>query len=115
MHSPFPTLGPIVIGVNDLDQAKRFYTKLFGIKINEEDDHYLSATMIDGTHIELEEDCADRFPNWAKHNIGTFKNSQFVVSDIVAFLSQVVQLGGTVVSEPTQRPWGDMGAEFFWS
>ena len=109
----FPTLGPIVIGISDMERAKKFYTAVFGVTIkNEESAHYASAYGVDGTHIELEGDSPHRFRNWVKNNVGTYKNSEFTVRDIKAFLKMVVDNGGAVVTEPTPRPWGGFGAEF---
>lgn len=108
----FPNLGPIIIGTTDIEKAKKFYIAVFGITIESEDDNYVSARGVDGTHIELEEDSENRFPDWAKHNIGTYKNSEFQVEDIHKFLESVVDNGGKVVSKPVARPWGDTGAEF---
>lgn len=108
----FPRLGPIIIGTSDIERAKKFYISVFGLKIECEDRNYVSARGIDGTHIELEEDSKDRFPRWAERNIGTYKNSEFHVSDVKSFLEKVVSNGGEIVSAPTPRPWGDIGAEF---
>lgn len=108
----FPKLGPIIIGTSDIEKAKKFYIAVFGITIESEDTNYVSARGVDGTHIELEEDSENRFPNWAERNIGTYKNSEFRVSNIELFLANVIENGGAIVSKPTPRPWGDIGAEF---
>lgn len=108
----FPRLGPIIIGTSNIEMAKKFYTTVFGLTIESEDANYVSARGVDGTHIELEEDSENRFPHWAERNIGTYKNSEFMVNDIVAFLQKVVDGGGKIISKPTPRPWGGMGAEF---
>jgi predicted enzyme related to lactoylglutathione lyase len=107
----FPKLGPIIIGTSSIEKAKKFYSAVFGITIEHEEPHYVSARGADGTHIELEEDSESRFPRWAEHNVGTYKNSEFLVSDIHAFTERVVQHGGKVISAPTARPWGGFGAE----
>ena len=73
---PKPTLGPIVIGVNSIEKALPFYVNVFGIKVERQDDTYLSAHMEDGTHIEFEMENEHRFPNWKAHNVGTYKNSE---------------------------------------
>jgi predicted enzyme related to lactoylglutathione lyase len=111
-NSNFPTLGPIIIGTKSIPEAKKFYLAVFGITIKDESPHYLSAKLVDGTHIEIEEDSENRFPNWAQNNIGTYKNSEFFVADIKAFLQTVVDNGGSVVTAPVARPWGGFGAEF---
>ncbi|KND49496.1 MAG: hypothetical protein AB203_00245 [Parcubacteria bacterium C7867-008] len=103
-------LGPIIIGVRSIEEAKGFYVNVFGINIKEESANYLSANL-GGTHIELEEDSENRFPNWAKNNIGTYKNSEFIVSDIHSFVQEVVKNGGKVISGPLTRPWGSITAE----
>jgi len=108
----FPTLGPIVIGTADIKKSKDFYVSVFGIVVENEEANYISARGADGTHIEIEEDSKQRFPNWAKHNIGTYKNSEFIVEDIHTFLENVEKHGGRTVSEPVTRPWGGAGAEF---
>ena len=110
-QSNFPTLSSIVIGTKDIRKAKEFYVKVFGISIEEEDKNYISARCIDGTHIEIEENSENRFPNWEKHNIGSYKNSEFNVIDIFSFLETVKLNGGKIVSEPKKRPWGSYGAE----
>ena len=107
----FPTLGPIIIGTKDIKKAKEFYTNVFGFIVERESLNYLSARGVDGTHIELEEDCEERFPNWGKHNVGTYKNSEFQVLDIFAFLDRVKLNGGKVINEPRKRSWGSYGAE----
>ena len=113
MHAEnnFPKLGPIIIGTSSIEKAKQFYSSVFGIRIEHEEAHYLSARGVDGTHIELEEDSESRFPHWAEHNVGTYKNSEFLVPDIHYFVETVVQHGGKVISKPIARPWGGFAAE----
>ncbi len=103
-------LGPIIIGVRSIEKAKSFYVNVFGIEIKEQSENYLSAFLGDA-HIEIEEDSPNRFPFWAERNIGTYKNSEFIVSNMQEFLEAVKSNGGTVVSEPVPRPWGGLGAE----
>lgn len=103
-------LGPIIIGVNSIDAVKDFYINVFGIEIKERSENYLSAYIGD-IHIEIEEDSENRFPNWAKNNIGTYKCVEFTVSDMEVFLKETKAHGGKVVSEPIKRPWGSVTAE----
>lgn len=107
----FPKLGPIIIGTLDIQIAKKFYTSVFGLVIESESPHYVSARGVDGTHIELEEDSENRFPDWGKHNIGTYNNAEFVVRDINSFLEKVVKNGGKVINNPAERPWGGFAGE----
>ena len=113
MHAEnnFPKLGPIIIGTSSIEKAKKFYCTVFGITIESEEAHYVSARGVDGTHIELEENSESRFPHWVERNVGTYKNSEFQVSDIHSFADRVVQHGGKVITKPTARPWGGFGAE----
>ncbi|MDO8564102.1 MAG: VOC family protein [Nanoarchaeota archaeon] len=105
-----PKLNAIIIGVNNIDKVLDFYLNVFEIKINERKNNYLSAYLND-TFIEIEEDCKDRFPNWKKHNVGTYKNSEFIVQDINLFIKKVKDNGGKVISPPTERPWNAITAE----
>lgn len=107
----FPKLGPIIIGTSNIEKAKDFYTKVFGLTIENESSHYVSARGADGTHIEIEQNSDNRFPNWEEHNVGTYKNSEFQVEDIFSFFELVKQNGGKVISEPVTRPWGGYGGE----
>ena len=107
----YPTLGPIIIGTRSIEKAKDFYIKVFGLTVEDESQNYLSGRGVDGTHIELEEDSENRFPNWEQHNIGTYKNSEFQVKNIFVFLKSVENYGGKVISQPQERPWGGYAAE----
>ena len=111
-ESNFPVLGPIIIGTANIAKSKKFYVAVFGIVVDGESKNYVSAHTIDGTRIELEEDSENRFPQWAARNIGTYKNCEFHVADIISFLRSVVEHGGKIVSAPIARPWGDINAEF---
>lgn len=107
----YPSLGPIIIGTKNIEKAKEFYINVFGLSIEKETPVYISGHGVDGTHIELEADCKERFPNWAQNNIGTYKNSEFQVVDIFGFLDNVKLNGGKVVTEPVKLSWGGYGAE----
>ncbi len=106
-----PTLNSIIIGTVDIKRAKEFYIAVFGIIIEKEEAVYISAHGVDGTHIEIEEDSEQRFPNWKAHNVGTYKNSEFTVTDIHEFVKTVEKSGGKIISQPKMRPWGAFGAE----
>ncbi len=108
----FPKLRSVIIGISNMERAKKFYISVFGIIIeNDESSHYVSAHAVDGTHIELEGDSENRFTNWVKHNVGTYKNTEFVVSDINLFFDTVEKNGGKIVTKPVARPWGGFGGE----
>ena len=107
----FPKLGPIIVGTENIEKALKFYINVFGLKIDHKSENYVSAYGVDGTHIEIEEYSENRFPNWKKNNIGTYKNSEFIVKNIYAFLETVVHHGGSILSQPKERPWGGFGAE----
>ena len=108
----FPQLRSIIIGVSDMERAKKFYISVFGIIIeNDESSHYVSAHTFDGIHIELEGNSENRFFNWVKHNVGTYKNTEFVVSDINLFFQTVEKNGGKIITKIVSRPWGGFGGE----
>ena len=102
----------VEIPADDPERAKRFYQAVFGVVIEREDGaHYTLARGVDGTRIELEGMSEHRFPGWAERHIGTYKNSEFAVTDIQAFVASVVEHGGRIVTPPVARPWGGFGAE----
>lgn len=105
-----PRLGPIIIGVNNIEKVRNFYLSVFEIEVEKESNHYLSSRLND-THIELEEDSENRFPNWKSHNVSTYKNSEFIVYDLETFLKKVSEYGGKVINGPMERPWGGINAE----
>lgn len=111
MQNSRPKLGPIIIGVKDVPKALPFYVNVFGINVDRQDESYVSSYMEDGTHIELEAWTEHRFPNWTEHNVGTYKNSEFQVADMEAFLKTVTANGGHIITPSTPRPWGGLGAE----
>ena len=113
MNSPLsekPRLGPIIIGVNNIEKIKEFYIKVFEIEIDHQSENYLSAHLGDA-HIELEEDSPHRFPHWKEHNVGTYKNSEFFVPNMSRFIEKVLRYGGRVVGLPSKKPWGSITAE----
>ncbi|GAB4148782.1 MAG: hypothetical protein OHK0017_11870 [Patescibacteria group bacterium] len=107
---PSVKLGPIIIGVKSIEKAKIFYLNVFELTIEGESANYLSCHLGDN-HIEIEEDSPNRFPDWPRHNIGTYKNSQFIVENMDNFLSNVVKFGGRIINGPVERPWGGLNAE----
>ena len=110
MTNTKPKLGPIVIGVNSIDAVLDFYTNVFEIVVETRKPNYLAARLGDA-EIEIEEDCAQRFPHWKERNVGTYKCAEFTVPDMAAFLQKVEKFGGKVVSPITSRPWGALAAE----
>lgn len=55
--------------------------------------------------MEIEEDSPHRLPYWAEGNIGTYKNSEFLVDDIDAFIEKVIAHGGSILTPPRTMPW----------
>ncbi len=111
MSSIHPKLSAVIVGTNNLSRAKNFYSAVFGIKINHEDDTYISAFFEDGTHLEIEMINEYRFQNWERNNIGTYKNTEFSVPNIFDFFKLVVENGGTIVNAPILRPWNSYAGE----
>ncbi len=111
MSHNFPKLSAIIIGTNNLEKAKIFYKSVFCISIEHEDSTYVLSKSPDGQTIEIEMLNEHRFPNWKKHNVGTYKNTEFIVTDIYEFFKTVQANGGSIVSEPKLRPWGSYAGE----
>ena len=103
-------LWTIIIGVESIEASREFYEKVFGFISREESPHYL-AGYIGDILIEIEEDAAYRLPYWAEWNIGTYKNSEFIVDNMDEFLEQVVEFGGMVLTPPRCMPWWSINTE----
>ena len=95
----------VIIGVSDISKSKIFYSNVFGFKQTQESPNYC-AGYIGDTFVELEEDSPNRFKEWAKGNLGTYKSSQFTVSNLDQFISTLVENGGRHVSDIKEVPWG---------
>lgn len=109
MNKIVPKLSSIIIGTNNIKKAKRFYETVFHVTVEHEDESYISSKSPDGQKIEIEAMNEHRFLNWEKHNIGTYKNTEFEVSDIYGFFDIVRESGGSILSEPKLQPWGYAG------
>jgi predicted enzyme related to lactoylglutathione lyase len=103
-------LDSLIIGTKDIESAKLFYQNVFGFVIENQSPYYLSG-HIWTTHVEIEEDAPYRFARWAEHNIWTYKNSEFLVSDISEFLWKVTAHGGSIISDTKTMPWWSINAE----
>lgn len=100
----------IIIGTRDIESAKEFYVNVFGFVISTQSEYYLSG-YIWNTHVEIEEDAPYRFTGWVEHNIWTYKNSEFLVSDMSEFLWKVTTYGGSIIINPKVMPWWSINAE----
>ncbi|MEK7645401.1 MAG: VOC family protein [Patescibacteria group bacterium] len=99
------TFSTILIGVSDLNKARPFYEKVFGLKFDEFRPPFASATLGD-IEFNIEENADYRSPDWAQKNIGTRKSCTFRVEDIFVFMKDAVTLGATVVHGPMKQHWG---------
>lgn len=98
-------LWPIIIGVRSIEKSRLFYEKVFGFIAKEESPHYLAGHIWEA-FVEIEEDSPHRLPYWAEGNIGTYKNSEFLVDDLDDFMGKIVTYGGSILTPPRTMPWG---------
>ncbi len=103
-------LWPIIIGVHSIERFRLFYEKVFGFIAKEESPHYLAGHIWEA-FVEIEEDSPHRLPYWAEGNIGTYKNSEFLVDDIEGFILKVTEYGGSILTPPRAMPWWGSNAE----
>jgi predicted enzyme related to lactoylglutathione lyase len=97
-------LGSLLIGVSDLNQARIFYEKVFGMQTIEFRPPFMQANL-NGMEFNIEEDADYRNKDWAKNNIGGRKAFSFYVDDIFDFISEARAYGAIVVEEPKKEPW----------
>src|SRR3989338_9888461 len=99
--------------MNDLQPEFLYLSRQAGFLLRNrrlDSEQALNAYMEDGTHIELEMENEQRFPNWKAHNVGTYKNSEFQVADMAAFLEAVTANGGRIITpSPPPPPGGPRG------
>jgi predicted enzyme related to lactoylglutathione lyase len=95
----------ILIGVSDLDKARSFYEKVFGMRFDEFRPPFSSATLGD-TEFNIEENASYRSPDWAKLYIGGRKQVSFQADDLDLFLKQSELFGAKIIKEAEVKSWG---------
>ena len=103
-------LWSIIIGVHSIEKSREFYEKVFGFIPSESSNYYLAGHIWEA-FVEIEEDSPHRLPYWAAGNIGTYKNSEFIVDNIDAFIEKVIAYRGSILTPPRSMPWWGRNAE----
>ncbi len=98
-------VGVMLIGVTDLNIAKPFYEKVFGMEIAEFRPPFMQAKLGD-SEFNIEENAPYREKDWAKHNIGSRKAFTFEVEDIFEFIKNAKDNGAVLIQEPVKQAWG---------
>ncbi len=98
------SLGSLLIGVSDLNKARTFYEKVFGMKTIEFRPPFMQASLNE-IEFNIEEDADYRGKDWSKNNIGGRKAFSFYVDDIFDFITDARACGAIVVEEPKKEPW----------
>lgn len=98
-------LGALLIGVTDLNKAKIFYEKVFGIKTIEFRPPFMQGKLGD-IEFNIEEDAPQRSKDWVVKNIGTRKSFSIQVEDIFEFVKNAEENGAKVVETPKKQEWG---------
>lgn len=98
-------LSSILIGVSDLNKARPFYEKVFGVTFDEFRPPFASFHLGE-VEFNVEENTPTRSANWAQYHIGTRKQFSFQVDDLEEFLKHATQVGATIIKPPELKPWG---------
>lgn len=95
----------ILIGTRDLENSRKFYERLLGIKFDEFRPPFASFRLGD-VEFNVEEDTDYREPNWANMHIGGRKPFSFRVEDLRMFIREAIKIRATLVREIEEKPWG---------
>ncbi len=98
-------VGVLLIGVADLNKARSFYEKVFGIETVEFRPPFMRGKLGD-VEFNIEENADYRRPDWVSKNIGGRKTFTFEVDDIFEFLSRAKEAGAVIIDEPVKQSWG---------
>ncbi len=98
-------LGALLIGVTDLNKAKVFYEKVFGIQTVEFRPPFMQGKLGD-IEFNIEEDAPGRSDGWAAKNIGTRKSFSIQVEDIFEFVKNAEENGAKIIEKPKKQTWG---------
>jgi predicted enzyme related to lactoylglutathione lyase len=91
-------LGVLLIGVSDLNKAKPFYEKVFGIETVDFRPPFMQGKLGD-IEFNIEENASYRRSDWAKKNIGNRKSFSLQVDDIFLFLQEAEKAGAKVIEK----------------
>lgn len=98
-------ISSILIGVTNLEQARPFYEKVFGMEFQEFRPPFASA-YLDGLEFNIEEDADYRSSDWAKTYIGGRKHISFQTDNLEAFLEITERNGAKIIQSIETKPWG---------
>ncbi len=95
----------ILIGVSDLNKAKSFYEKVFGMTFEEFRPPFASA-MLGDIEFNIEENTPERDMDWAENYIGGRKQVSFNSNNLEQFVEEAISHGAKLVKEIETKPWG---------
>lgn len=108
-------IGAITLVQEDLDAARRFYTEVFGLPVEFEDDVScvvrFGATMVNLLSIGAAPELLDPAPV-ADRGPGARAVMTLDVDDVDARCATLAALGVVLLSGPMDRPWGIRTASF---
>ena len=105
------TFSAVLIGVQDILKSKAFYENILGVTFDEVRPPF-SNFYLNGIEFMVEENTPEREEGWSEKYIGRDMGVCLQTEDINKFLGEVVDYGGTVVKEPTKKPWGSIEGKF---
>lgn len=109
MNDPLPNISLINLFVEDLPQARDFYTDVFGLEVAFEDDQAAAFKLGDTLINLLTIPAAQRQiapATVAGPDSGSRVQFAIVVEDVDARCAQLADKGVTIVNGPTNQPWG---------
>ncbi|MFE9102593.1 VOC family protein [Actinomadura geliboluensis] len=107
-----PQMSAIMLGVRDMDRAKRFYSEALGCKIDKDTRHFVSFHLGEGAlQLALYEwDAAAEDAGVPSEGSG-FRGASFHLNPdsrdaVDETIRKAVAAGGSVVKEAAAAPWG---------
>lgn len=106
-------LDSIQIFVSDLEKAKRWYSKILGRKLIEEDSEFKCLSMkLGDIKFYVETPNPKWGEGWRKVKIGGRTPIIFATKDIEGTVAELKRRGVKFVEEISKRPWGQYKAVF---
>ena len=114
--SAWPTsIGAITLFVENLEAAKAFYLKVFGLPVVFENDDSvvfkIGATMINLLLVSQANELIEP-AKVGTHEAGSRMVFSIEVDDVDAMCAKLTSLGVTLLNGPMDRPWGIRTASF---
>lgn len=101
----------VLIGVRDILKSKLFYESIFGVAFEEVRPPF-SNFYLNSIEFMVEENSPEREDGWAERYIGRNMGICLQTENMDTFLQGVIAHGGSIVKDPTRKPWGSLEGKF---